>query len=205
MWVLDARKDAEKVWFPIVWETQKDPSNVVDYDIHWEITIDTSSVFNQNNDTTTWMATVIPWINAPKLIASTSIYGIKWADPSTVIIEWTSNWHPLWNFTYVSTVWNYWDATNQLTIPEKWTYSIDFTCWDSQIWYTPDTWHYNDYSILVNWEVVATVNTPLRLKWNVKCALELNKWDIITFNYQYDGSPTAAQTRFFEITVTKLW
>ena len=205
MWVLEARKDAEKIWYPVVWETEKDASNVIDYDIREEQTLWQSSVFNANNDTTTGMATVIPWVNAPKLIASTSIYGIKWADPSTVIVEWQSTSHPLWDFVYVSTVWNYWDATNQLTIPEKWTYSIDFSCWDNQIWYSPNTWHYNDYYILVNWEVVATVNTPLRLEWNLKCALELNKWDIITFNYQYDWSPTALQTRFFEITVTKLW
>jgi hypothetical protein len=33
---------------------------VVDYDIHDEITKDTSSVINANNDTTTGMATVIP-------------------------------------------------------------------------------------------------------------------------------------------------
>lgn len=203
MWVLDARRDAEKVWFPVVWEIKKDPSDVVDYDIHEEITIDTSSVFNRNNDTTTWMANVIPWINAPKLIADTSIYGIK-ADPSTVIIEWVSSDHPLWNFNYVSTVWNYWSATNQLTIPEKWTYSIDFTCWDSQIWYTPDTWNYDDYNILVNWTVVATVNTPERLKWNVKYASELRKWDIITFDYAFNGG-TSYKQRYFEATVIKLW
>ena len=32
MWVLEARKDAEKVWFPVV--RRKDASNVIDYDIH---------------------------------------------------------------------------------------------------------------------------------------------------------------------------
>ena len=78
MWVLEARKDAEKVLFPIIWEERKEPSNVVDYDIHDEITKDTSAVINANNNTTTGMANVIPWINAPKLIASTSIIGWEW-------------------------------------------------------------------------------------------------------------------------------
>ena len=82
MWVLEARKDAEKVWFPVVWEEKKDPSDVVDYDIRDEITIDTSSVFNANNDTTTGMATAIPWVNTNKLKLSTSIYIDKLEIPS---------------------------------------------------------------------------------------------------------------------------
>ena len=68
MWVLEARKDAEVVWYSIVWEEKKDASNVIDYDIHDELTLDNSSVFNANNDTTTGMANVIPWVNSPKLI-----------------------------------------------------------------------------------------------------------------------------------------
>lgn len=81
MWVLDARFKAEKVWYPVVWEKVNDAENVIDYDIHDEVTVDTSSVFNANNDTTTGMATVIPWVNAPKLIANTSIYWIEeWWD-----------------------------------------------------------------------------------------------------------------------------
>lgn len=78
MWVLDARKDAEKVWFPVVWEEKKDTSNIIDYDIHDEITKDTSAAINANNDTTTGMANVIPWVNAPKLIAKTSIIWDLW-------------------------------------------------------------------------------------------------------------------------------
>lgn len=71
--VLEAWENAEKITYPVVWEEAKEASNVVDYDIHNEITTDTSAVFNANNDTTTGMATVIPWVNAPKLIAETSI------------------------------------------------------------------------------------------------------------------------------------
>ena len=38
--------------------------NVIDYDIENEETKDTSAVINANNQTTTGMANVIPWINA---------------------------------------------------------------------------------------------------------------------------------------------
>lgn len=203
--VLEEREGAEVVNYPVIWEEVEDPSNVIDYNIREEQTIDTNSVINANNQTTTGMATVIPWVNAPKLIADTSIYWIKGADPSTVVIKGTSADHPLWSFTYVSTVGNYWSASNKLVAPEKWTYSIEFTCWDNQIWYTPDTWHYDDYQILVNWTVVATVNTPLRLEWTVKCAVVLNKGDEIQFNYIYDNTPTSLKTRYFTATVTKLW
>jgi hypothetical protein len=76
--VLEARYKAEKIEFPVVWEKEKDASNVIDYNINGEITKDISSVINANNETTTGMANVIPWVNAPKLIASTSIIWDIW-------------------------------------------------------------------------------------------------------------------------------
>lgn len=76
--VLEARYKAEEVWYSLVWEEQKEASNVVDYNINEEITKDAAAVENANNQTTTGMATVVPWINAPKLIASTSIIWIEW-------------------------------------------------------------------------------------------------------------------------------
>ena len=203
--VLEEREGAEVINYPVIWEEVEDPSNVIDYNIREEQTIDTNSVINANNQTTTGMATVIPWVNAPKLIASTSIYWIKWADPSTVIIEGTSSSHPLWNFTYVSTVWNYWSDSNKLTVPEKWTYQIELSIWDNQLWWTPNTDHYDDYQILVNWTVVEQIRTPLRLKWELRCAMELKKWDYIQFNYIVDDNPSSSMTRYFTATVTKLW
>ena len=148
MWVLDARKDAEKVWFPIVWEAEKDQSNVVDYDIHWEITIDTSSVFNANNDTTTGMATVIPWVNAPRLLESTSIYrnvaNKTWyvktsASVSIRIDQWdVLTWlvRPVtiqdqwWAYTY--SIWNYFNWYIEVpeacvVFPASWVYQIECT------------------------------------------------------------------------------
>lgn len=108
--VVEARKDAETVWYNIVWEEVKDASNVVDYDIHSEVTVDTSSVLNANNDTTTGMATVIPWVNAPKLIAETSIVGEVWWWAKIVEISdylSVSEWQPVvdrvlgWEFVCV--------------------------------------------------------------------------------------------------------
>jgi hypothetical protein len=92
--VLEARYKAEKIEFPVVWEKEKDASNVIDYNINGEITKDISSVINANNETTTGMANVIPWVNAPKLIASTSIiwdiwwWGSKYME-TTLWFNWT--------------------------------------------------------------------------------------------------------------------
>jgi hypothetical protein len=76
--VLEARENAKSVWFPIVWENEKDASNVINYNINEEITKDKTAVINANNDTTTGMAWVVPWINSPKLIAKTSILWDLW-------------------------------------------------------------------------------------------------------------------------------
>lgn len=71
--LLQARYKAEEVWYSVVGEKEKELPNVIDYNIKPEITKDASSVVNANNDTTTGMADVIPWINAPKLLESTSV------------------------------------------------------------------------------------------------------------------------------------
>lgn len=71
--VLQARYKAEEVWYAVVGEKEKELPNVIDYNIKPEITKDASAVENANNDTTTGMADVIPWINAPKLLESTSV------------------------------------------------------------------------------------------------------------------------------------
>ena len=76
--MLEARKDAETIWYQVVWEETKYASNVIDYNINKEQTKDLSAEINANNQTTTGMANVIPWINAPKLIAETSIIWDLW-------------------------------------------------------------------------------------------------------------------------------
>ena len=81
--VLQARYKAEEVWYAVVGEKEKELPNVIDYNIKPEITKDTSAVENANNDTTTGMADVIPWINAPKLRAETSV---TWSSQPTVVV-----------------------------------------------------------------------------------------------------------------------
>lgn len=71
--VISARYKAPEVWYSIVGEEKKPLPNEVWYNINEEITKDASEVENANNQTTTGMADEIPWINSPKLIASTSI------------------------------------------------------------------------------------------------------------------------------------
>ena len=78
--VLEARYKAEKIEYPVVWEDTKDASNVIDYNINKEITVDTNAVFNANNQTTTGMATLTPWVNIPRLLQNTSIYK-NWVQP----------------------------------------------------------------------------------------------------------------------------
>lgn len=149
--VLEAWIDAEKVWYPVVWEEIKDASNIVDYNINDEITKDTSWVINANNQTTTGMATVIPGVNAPKLIASTSITWIPddWNYYSTVSAYlstppiyvpagWTSenvssNW-----WTLISETWYYsWIFNSRwLVVPASWWYKIEVRPYTTGYWTT---------------------------------------------------------------------
>ena len=211
MWVLEARKDAEKVWFPIVWEEKKDPSNVVDYDIHDEITKDASAVINSNNDTTTGMATVIPWINAPKLIASTSIIWSMWEGTVQATIE-TSMKHDF------NSSWTYNELLTQFTIlSDTGTESVKQTDQWIQI---PSDWVYMlnmKYQWIV-WEMQCTDN--LRVNWNTvnsfvgswseywyddpteQLFMELKKWDILSVYLQTRHTTSSSYT--FNHTVT-IW
>lgn len=120
MWVLSARENAEKVWYAIIWEETKEASNVIDYNINEEITKDTSAVFNANNDTTTGMATVIPWVNAPKLIATTSIYN------NDVDKYWECN--VSWSWYRMLAAWDYGVWYIKLTLnSQSWPYTFQVT------------------------------------------------------------------------------
>ena len=135
MWVLDAWKDAEKVWYPVIWEVVKDASDVIDYDIREEQTIDQSSVVNANNDTTTGMANVIPWINAPKLIASTSIIwdlGWWWGSDTKSLVKVpisyfnTGQIQPLTTWIEITNEWWAWfiDSSWTVKVWKAWIYLI---------------------------------------------------------------------------------
>ena len=91
----NTRYKAEEIWYSVVWETAKEKWNVVDYNIRDEQTRDAFAVENANNQTTTGMATNIPWINEPKLVWDTSIYwgGGWWAVPlSDLVVQWTTDY-----------------------------------------------------------------------------------------------------------------
>ena len=188
--VLDAWQDAEKVWFPIIWEEKKDPSNVVDYDIHEEITIDASSVFNANNDTTTGMATVIPWVNAPKLIASTSI--IWWwgeYEPTAMTAKARNSTHyyisdfntiemDITQFTLSEETGNVQleQLADWLKIPATWTYMLEVT-----YWWIPSQINCTD-TMVVNGVTVHTFVGSYSQYWpndpTETVYLSMMKWDI---------------------------
>lgn len=147
--MLEAWEKAEKIWYQYIGQEVKEPSNVIEYNINKEITKDASNVINANNDTTTWMATLIYWVNAPKLLEKTSVYRntvIQWQ--STLVFthtltldEWgqasirtatiTKNY---WNITFenrkmkVETVdWGTTGRYNWVVVPFTWEYQLEIT------------------------------------------------------------------------------
>lgn len=225
MWVLEARKDAEKVWFPIIWEEEKDASNVIDYNIHEEITIDTSSVFNANNDTTTGMANVIPWVNAPKLIKDTSIYEPNPVQRTVIqTMRWTAT-EPInrpdttstfiRNFVTSSSEWTkqfeYFDSPDWIMYswmkaPYRWTYTID-----AKYIGTASNYRYeSDWRIVKWWYpddiTIHTSSTPQSsTSFTETFTVDLNKWDVIAVfmtMYKTTSSYFSERPRI-EMTITK--
>ena len=146
---------AEEIWYSIVWEKEKTTDNVIDYNIREEITKDTSAIENANNQTTTWMATQIPWVNEPKLIAKTSIIGgAAWWGGSMLISTasykrtsdpWTS--YEEYDLQSLSSPW--WDlyVENNRIHWDSWTYLIIFNSYVSNVNVTStefDLRYYND-------------------------------------------------------------
>ena len=188
MWVLEARKDAETVWYPVVWEEKKDASNVIDYDIHDEVTINTSSVFNANNDTTTGMANVIPWVNAPKLIASTSIIGLEGWDLSYAVwlCEVSDNYTEtemqpnLWWFTVSDSWWDWLTVSwNRITFQKDWVFYFDIRQVITRT--TVASGYFVRTIIYKNWTQIMTGRVAYWPTWFVwTWPLQVSKWDYIT-------------------------
>lgn len=219
MWVLEARKDAEKVWFPVVWEEKKDPSNVVDYDIHEEQTKDTAAMINANNQTTTGMATVIPWVNAPKLLAKTSIIWSLWAEWWVwwVNISWTrmlqypddTQW-PIRNWTLSWERWDLWFTNitdSWLKIPESWRYQFDinYPLWWSNRYIVTELryirWSSQSQELYTHtWQTSSSQETE-------SIRVELKKWDILfallVLHYVWTSSSFTTYANM-SITITKL-
>lgn len=203
--VLEARKDAEKVWYQVVWEEIKDADNVIDYNIMSEETKDTSAEINANNQTTTGMATVIPWINAPQLLYDTSIY--KWRTvPREVSVKingsaWLNNVAMSW-FVYVISNLDFWSNSSSLTVPISWLYHIHFEWYDQQEWYNPNTWWTNTFTILQNWNDIWTKTEAYRVRCYIDIETVLMKWDIIQFREK--NTTWASWTWYCTASLTKL-
>lgn len=188
--VLEAWKNAEKISYPVIWETQKDASDVIDYNIREEITKDKSAEINANNDTTTGMATVIPWINEPQLLYDTSIhkYRIGEKSPSVAITATASSSSEAFsNFVYVATSdLDFWNNTSYLIVPVTWLYKMHFEWWDQQYWWSPHPSWTNTFTILKNWdinswEVLAQETLAYRLKCTIDLEIVLYQNDILRF------------------------
>ena len=200
MWVLAERENAEEVGYPVVWEEIKPAENEVPYNIREEQTIDKSSVFTANNDTTTWMANVIPWVNAPKLIASTSIYWdlwgwweeVKfWAKLSATInmANYWGNNDKTFKTWSISEAWG--DAaitqwTNWMKIPASWWYQFDVTFPAGYSEWKDDTYilSINEWQLYYDaWAYNTTIHTAT---FRVK----LEEWDEIYTRtiYTYIGT-----------------
>lgn len=217
--VLEARYKAEKIWYPIIWERAKESSDVIDYNIQEEITKDASSVVNANNDTTTGMATVIPWVNAPKLIAKTSIIWIDfnawyvwWVKLglrtlATNNIPWNSDLYVyLDNLASESDKWWPYDfkfvAWKWLVIPSQWTYKLECTFYST--WWRSSGYE-ADYQVIMGGEVLATTSRsedPV----SVTVTLSAKKWQWIMFLARmFNNSANACQiVPRLNVTITKL-
>ena len=222
MWVLDARYKAEKVWYSIIWEKAKEDPNVIDYNINEEITKDTSAVFNANNDTTTGMANVIPWVNAPKLIAKTSIIWIdfnawyQWSvyirfknstsatvpanDEITVpITTITRQDAPTWPYEFKWVEWKW------IVLPTQWTYKLE-----CMYWFTGDsgwsgTYKYR-FDTMVGWKVVHQSPLFTASEYNETFTIDWKKgqWLMRTGTYINSSSSSHSFSPWIWVTITKL-
>lgn len=219
MWVLSARENAEMVWYSIIGEKTKEASNVIDYNINEEVTVNTTAVFNANNDTTTGMATVIPWVNAPKLIAQTSIL---WIDFNAGYVWWvkfqlrTSSVIDVpWNedkYVYLDSVYSKTDerwpydfkfvAWKWLIAPTNWTYKLECTFFP---WWWWSIWFEADYQVIVWWEVLGTTSRsedPVSITVNAN--LKKGQWAMFLarlFNWSVNSCQIVP---ICNVTVTKL-
>ena len=222
MWVLEARESAEIIWYPVVWEEEKEnSSNIVNYQINEEKTTENSALLNSNNNTTTWLATLIPWVNAPMLIETTSIYQnaeeiVWWAT-----ISWILSWHIPWENTWTLRNWSIWSTYgsikfenrtwqwlwNWLVIPASWWYELYITyplgssvaSVDMDICITK-WWYWNDVVVDSYIWPYSNVQNTKRFKYYFE------KWDAIyaSIKINYSWSWEYWWNKYFTIAITKL-
>lgn len=158
--VLEAREKAEEVGYSLVWQETKEASNVVDYNINKEQTKDISYEINANNQTTTGMATVIPWINAPKLIYNTSILGGAYVNYDNLTLT-ATHWFPKNDINYFDIVTiNEWsDVSLNSSYPNRiylasWVYIMSG--------YIHRSWNYSNTYIVIEdeWTIIYAYTMP---------------------------------------------
>lgn len=213
MWVLDAWYKAEKVWYPVVWEKIKDADNVVDYDIREEITVETSSVSNANNDTTTGMATVIPWINAPKIVAETSIVSASNTKSGSATMSWTSAyWHvdtaepdytaTIKNFTITDETWElqYIQDAKWIVVPKTAAYAVTMTY--SRSWASRD----EITRFVQDWETLHSYTPPDYSIHTGTFYVFLTKWKhiYVEVDIRYIGSSSLSWTSTVSFTIQSI-
>ena len=215
MWLLDARVNAEKITYPVVWEDVKDPDNVIDYDIRDEQTKDISAEINANNQTTTGMANVIPWVNAPKLIESTSIISSPkpWYTQATFNWSWDTAHEPwwqqmIWNYVISGEVWTpkFTVTWTKINIPAEWVYQIAITYpedWSFHYWVT------RIYDTSPSGRFVTHTGNTGSLHRDTETVLhQFSKWATLyaICEYYYVWSWTwANRNPQLTMTVTRLW
>lgn len=189
--------EAQEIWYPVVWQEIKYPPNVIDYNINQEQTKDTSSITNANNQTTTWLANVIPWVNAPKLRAETSISWISaWTSITmmsnvSVPIRYNSSWEYKQLDSWITILNEWWawftEASWTVYVWRKWIYNITVNI----PFVFSSSWYNKTITIKNNWSSIFQAITALNENKTFTFNFGLNKEDQLTFFCQVSGSSWA--------------
>ena len=153
----------EIIWYPVVWEKEKTADNVIGYSIREEQSVLDYSVLNGASFVSNWEATLIYWVNAPKIISDTSI-----VERAKRELSWCSI---AWNFWYV-----YLSAySNETTYA---TYTISDIVWD-YVFETTTYWWYSWVKIPMWWECEITASY---IKWFAEPTMDfvfLINWEAV--------------------------
>ena len=210
--MLEARAAAEKIWYPVVWEELKDAKNVIDYDIRSEETKDTAAMINANNQTTTGMANVIPWVNAPKLIEGTSIIStpVPWYIYTVVNFRWayinegTESLIPslsdqIWEPPFTTQ----WVNNRFLRMPAAWVYKIHITYPNLN---TPRYWVMYNFFSDEKWQIDSVY--PWGDDVDKDYTLQFKKGELLSATgrvIKIDSTWTGTVSPYFYWTITRLW
>lgn len=204
--VLEAWDKAKELWYPVVWEEVKEPSNVIGYGLNAEITKDTSAIDNANNQTTTGMANTIPWVNAPKLLSSTSItwdgewggwggwwwgwWTLIWDTEISLALSEQAQWatHTAFNENTITSWWAEWSLDWYHIYPCPWAYTI---AWMADTHNTNRTFTQIDIQVRRSWTSIKIWD-----EWNGKnvsywsSSFIFEEWDDIRVYFTFSWTAT---------------